>query len=247
MTDDIGPMRCLCYRNKYPELKQHMKTYNCNGCRMDGRGEGYMCDECDYTLHSQCMYPSNKITPSFSRGDDIFEFMKEPLSTSGQGIRYCDACGMRIKGFVYHCYKTGFDLHPCCASLGTHLEIDGQRLTLKKESSQNKCDLCNLDGVNKSGRIDFGWFYASKNKDYKYHVSCIMILAIKHSISGGSALAKVESLPIVEKKRRGKDGSKYWKVLKAIVTYVIAIVFGDPTAIVAKLIVESVVQLGELL
>lgn len=206
------------------------------------------------TCSTRSACPSNKITPSFLQDGNTFEFLKKhhPLPSS-RYKRYCDACGMEVKGFVYHCFQTGFDLHPCCASLETHLQIHGQRLTLNKESVQNKCDLCNLKGASESTRIDDGWFYASKNKKYKCHVSCIMNLSTKSSdltdniFSNGSALARLELLPIVKKKRSGNDGNKYWKILKTIVTYVIAVVIGDPTLILAKFAVQGVLQLGELL
>ncbi|XP_021739805.1 uncharacterized protein LOC110706215 [Chenopodium quinoa] len=252
--EDIGPMRCPTHLNNYLRQKEHMKTYNCDGCKMDGHGQSYMCTKCDYVLHLQCMFPSNKIAPSFLQNDKIFEFMKEPRPLPKPSYkRYCDACGFEVKGFVYHCFKMGFDLHPCCASLGSHLEIDGQIFTLKKDSAPKKCDLCGTDDAKKSDVIDSGWFYASKNKDYKCHVSCIMNLAIKSTIKGnssindGMALANLELLPTVNKRRSGRDGSKYWRILKAIVVYVISIAVGDPTTIMAKLAVESVVQLGALM
>jgi len=38
--------------------------------------------------------------------------------------RYCDACGLDIKGYNYHCYEEGWDLHPSCATL-PYTRIEG--------------------------------------------------------------------------------------------------------------------------
>jgi len=223
---------------------------------MNGIGQVYRCRDCDYVLGMECMFPSGKITPQFLQ-DNTFIFMEEPTPrktrcsdpTCNKHDRYCDACGKAVHGFVYHCKETSFDLHPRCAVLETEFCIEGVNFRLNKKSKPRKCDWCRSKLVEGSDDKVPGWFYESENKDYNYHVFCIMDMAIQSCMStsgGGEYSLALETLELpskIVKRRNGKDGGKYWKILKVFISTVLSIIFGDPTAILAKLAVETVYQL----
>lgn len=225
---------------------------------MNGIGPVIRCMSCDYVLHMGCRYPSDNLTPSFLPSN-TFKFMQDPPPRKIQcpkpncrekHNRYCDACGKATHGFVYHCYKSDFDLHPCCAVLTTRFSIEGVDFRLNKESKPKNCDWCKSKIVQGNDGEIPGWFYESENKEYNYHVFCIMDMAVQScatTTSGGGgtdlALENLELPSEVVKRRSGKNGDKYWRILKILITTVLSIVFGDPTTILAKLAVETVVQL----
>lgn len=122
--------------------------------------------------------------------------------------------------------------------------------------SQKKCDCCDSKRVKGSVNEFPGWSYKS-SQGYNYHVYCIMDMAfqscwkkrIGFNEFGGDdydyalIMEKLELPPIVKKKKNGKNGDKYWKIFKVFVTTVLSILFGDPTTLVTKLGVETVVYL----
>ncbi|GAU40014.1 hypothetical protein TSUD_258070 [Trifolium subterraneum] len=83
----------------------------------------------------------------------------------GDKARYCNACRMDVKGFVYH-YKAkqfDLDLHPCCAKLPAVLNDGGMKLNLCKKV-RSKCNCCGEEGES--------WSYRSECKNYNVHVGC---------------------------------------------------------------------------
>ncbi|XP_043713263.1 uncharacterized protein LOC122661814 [Telopea speciosissima] len=159
----------------HPSHPQHkLKLHNtqvpfiCDGCKEAGIGLKYECEQCDFELHKTCAVAPPVTTHPFK--DCEFKLYERPPGTGG--ARVCDACRNEVEGFVYHCKRCGFDLHPCCANLPQVLLVldnDGEHnnnLYLCSKLSRT-CDSCG----GKKGRG--GWSYRTECKNYNYHVSCV--------------------------------------------------------------------------
>ena len=72
---------------------------------------------------------------------------------------------------MYHCYKCGYDLHPCCAKLPTSLHDGEVSLYLYRKVSA-PCHKC--------GRKGRSWSYRSKCKKYNLHVACVMEMLMEN-------------------------------------------------------------------
>lgn len=136
--DSPKPPRHTLERVNYEGL------YACDGCRMDGTGPRYRCDRCNYDLHHECMFAPPKIT---FQGQKC-QFLERPLPGANctrvnctKCIRRCDACGMKIKGFMYHCSKSGLDFHPRCAKLESKISVGDVTFWLEKQGPSG-CAWC---------------------------------------------------------------------------------------------------------
>ncbi|KAJ3674381.1 hypothetical protein LUZ60_004997 [Juncus effusus] len=150
-------------------LEYHETPFKCDGCKEVGIGTRFKCSICDYDLHKQCALAGS--TPTLRHAfysKCIFQFMARP---PGNLARYCNACEKDVTGFVYHCNKCGFDLHPCCASLPHVLEAsEGLRLYLYRKVS-SACHRC--------GRKGRSWSYRSSCKKYNLHVACVAEILVE--------------------------------------------------------------------
>ncbi|KAJ8459530.1 hypothetical protein OPV22_032456 [Ensete ventricosum] len=140
----------------------------CDGCKEAGIGLKYKCDECEFDLHKACALAPPAITHSFYTKCDFRFHVRPP----GAATRVCDACGKEVLGFVYHCARCGFDLHPCCANLPQRLDDgDGHQFHLCLKLSGPACHRCGSKGK--------GWAYRSTCKNYNLHVSCVKELLVE--------------------------------------------------------------------
>ncbi|KAL8145695.1 hypothetical protein AgCh_003731 [Apium graveolens] len=223
-------------------LRNFNKPYNCDGCKEQGFGIRYTCESstCNYVLHESCMFNSQTATHDFYPGCG-FKFSYEPRNRR----TWCNACGKNINGFVYHCEDKDLDLHPCCLNLKNKMVFDGVKFKLN-EKVTSKCVWCKRKTL--KGKSKGGWSYKSKCNQYHFHVHCITDM-IHESWKSGDY--KDESTSILSLKnpklclgrssiRGSLRGGKYWKIAKVFLKAVVAILLGDPTAILATTLVNLI-------
>ncbi|ERN17632.1 hypothetical protein AMTR_s00059p00175720 [Amborella trichopoda] len=210
--------------------------FKCDGCKEAGIGSKYKCDICDFDLHLHCALASQDIYHPFYR-KCTFQFHQKP---PGELMRYCNACGKDVLGFVYHCKRCGYDLHPCCAKLPHALDDGEIRLFLYRKVSSS-CHKC--------GRKGPSWSYRSPCKKYNLHVSCVkeMLVEIWQEIyfSDGGKKKSLEfhtRIPSLKGMLHNHHKSKKGKVRKCCemagtaVQFIISAVLGDPSAVIAAVI-----------
>ncbi len=225
------------------ELKNYKKRYTCDGCKGDGFGKRYRCEQCNYDLHEDCMFTTPTTSHKFFRNSTFKFYEQHPRD----GIEtYCDACGKRVKGFVYHCPKTDKDLHPCCRNLKDKLEIDGVKFRLRETVS--KCSWCNQKKIKDSWSKIKGWSYVSECNTYNFHVYCAMEMVVEGWKDGTAndndclALENLDlrSIQCHSNRNRGR-GNKYLRIVKIFLKTIISILLGDPTITLASILVDLVV------
>ncbi|KAJ0983989.1 hypothetical protein J5N97_002345 [Dioscorea zingiberensis] len=237
------------------------KLFRCDGCLELGFGSCYTCTDsgtsCNFHLHKDCALACTEV-PIISH--PFFPKLQFHFLRKGGRNRYCDACGRDIKGYVYHCGVTGYDLHPCCAKLPRVLSCrdivseDGEEVRLfLKNKVTSKCYKCGekklcISGKKKSINT---WSYVSENPKVHFHVSCVKKM-VSESWQDGNNLQIVRSdvnacpklqIKIHKKSKSGRIGSKFRmlkKVLKLALTFAIAAVIGDPTAMVVALVTSLI-------
>ncbi|KAG1365769.1 hypothetical protein COCNU_12G007690 [Cocos nucifera] len=151
------------------EIKE--RPYDCDGCKELGFGSRYACEKsCNFHLHKDCACPEDTITHPFFPGC-TFHFLR-----SGEPNRFCDACGRDIKGYVYHCFGEGWDLHPSCASLPRVIEDGEMRLVLHREVT-SKCYRCGKKELRKRAR---SWSYVSTCKGCHLHLACVKEILLEN-------------------------------------------------------------------
>ncbi|KAF6174238.1 hypothetical protein GIB67_033770 [Kingdonia uniflora] len=219
------------------KLKLHYTEtpFNCDGCKEAGIGLKYKCEQCEFDLHKTCGNAPHIITHPFYRKCE-FEFCTKP---PGKVMRVCDACRNDVVGFVYHCKRCGFDLHPCCASLPQVLD-DGERnlyLCLKLSSSCHRC-----------GGKGHGWSYRSECKSYNLHVSCVKELlveswqAIYLNVDKNKVNEIQTTIPSLKgtmedyHRRKVSKVSKCCQMARVAVRAIVSAILGDPTAIIAGVV-----------
>lgn len=126
-------------------MVNQQRPYTCDGCKTEGIGLRYRCERCNYDLHHQCMFSS----PKLKFQGNQYRFLEKPLPGPNCtranyciDCRNCDACGKNVKGFVYHCSDTGWDLHPRCAKLDCKISIGDVTFWLEKQGPST-CAWCN--------------------------------------------------------------------------------------------------------
>lgn len=209
--------------------------FNCDGCKEAGIGFQYKCQKCDFHLHKACAVAARTIYHPFYKGCE-FQFCYDP---PGATRRICDACRNDVLGFVYHCKRCDFDLHPCCANLPQVLD-DGERnlyLCLKLSSS---CHHCGGKGP--------GWSYRSHCKTYNLHVSCVKELlveswqAIYLNVDKNKVREMQTRIPSLKGTLKNNHGERGGKVMKCCqiaggaVGAIVSAILGDPTPIIGAVV-----------
>lgn len=222
--------------------------FQCDGCNEVGIGSRYKCPSsyCDFDLHLHCAIPSPSISHPFYTKCS-FQFLSRPPD---DGPRYCNACEREVTGFVYHCKRCGFDLHPCCAKLPMVLDDGEIKLYLYRKVS-SPCHKC--------GRKGRSWSYRSDCKRYNLHVACVKEMLVDcwqeylyspHAKGGGwgyNSDSKIEMMRIPSlkntlqsyhynnRKSKGKV-KKCCEMAGLAVQFVTSAVLGDPTALIGGVI-----------
>ena len=241
---------CTSHPEYELKLKNYDKPYICSGCKEHGFGKRYRCEECDYELHKDCMFTTPTTSHQFFR-NSTFKFYEQPPSKCNNIYcddckRYCDACGKHVKGFVYHCPKTGMDMHPCCCNLKNELEIDGIKFRLRETVS--KCSWCNQTKIKDSLSKIKGWSCVSECDTYNFHVYCAMEMVVEGWKDGTAndhdclALENLDLRSIQSHLNRNRGrGNKYLRIVKIFLRTIISILIGDPTNILASVLVDLLV------
>ncbi|KAL6596152.1 hypothetical protein ACP70R_047516 [Stipagrostis hirtigluma subsp. patula] len=217
----------------------------CDGCKDAGDGARYTCDRGDaFHLHTCCALAEEQAPvvhhPLF--GDRAFVFLPEPPPPVDDTV--CDACGEPARGFVYHCLEADLDLHPCCALLPERILRDGRVFELRREASR-PCGMCG--GRNGRRRRRF-WAYRSyfDGEAVDLHVACMKDMARLgweagyHDRVGGGQIVPA-SAPILDgvlqrlprNKRRSTGFQSLCKIVGAVVSVIISVIFGNPMAMIA--------------
>ncbi|XP_030942502.1 uncharacterized protein LOC115967524 [Quercus lobata] len=233
ISHPIHPLHKL--KLEYTEI-----PFNCDGCKEAGIGLKYKCQQCEFDLHKACAVapPISIIHHPFYEKCE-FQFHYNP---PGAARRICDACRKDVLGFVYHCKRCGFDLHPCCANLPQVLN-DGEYnlyLCLKLSSSCHRC-----------GGKGHGWSYRSHCKTYHLHVSCVKELLVENwqamylNVDKNKVRemqTRIPSLKGTLKNYHGHGAGRGGKVSKCCqiaggaIRVIVSAILGDPTAIIAAVV-----------
>ncbi|KAG0463575.1 hypothetical protein HPP92_019115 [Vanilla planifolia] len=243
----------------HPQHKLHFEyselPFRCDGCGEVGLGSRFRCYTCDFDLHRHCACASPAdaaLRHPFYR-KCLFHFLPRP---PGDATRFCNACGRKAGGFVYHCRACGYDLHPCCAALPHSLEAEGGlRLSLRSRAAA-PCHRC--------GRKGRSWSYRSECGKYELHVACVteMLAESWHELyyggvrgvgkkattvtaaaglgAGGRGVPSIRGAGVSHHGRGGGKGSSKVKrcceVAAMALQFVVSAVLGDPTAIIAGVV-----------
>ena len=134
--------------HKHPLYEFDCKSqYKCNGCEMHGFGKRFRCKKCDYDLHPECNYAEAIIEFEGQK----YEFCAKPPKGVNcykkhkckSGCRCCDACGLTLMGYTYHCSDTDLDFHPKCVKLDRKIVIEDVIFTLQDQMPQySNCARC---------------------------------------------------------------------------------------------------------
>ncbi|XP_015962870.1 uncharacterized protein LOC107486817 [Arachis duranensis] len=230
--------------------------YSCDGCKEGGCGRSYRCEEknCSgYVLHEECasavLHRENPESHPFFKGE-VFAFLEKPIGHP----RFCDACRMEVKGFVYYREETkkdtGLDLHPCCLKLRHNISYEESIATKTLTLQQNvpkKCGLCKRKKFGDDGEPK-GWSYVTSDGDC-YHVSCFKKWFLEKLSDYFSekkvVVSKMQSNNTVENntkvgKVKGRSNSKVSssvakkmavKIAPVILKALFAAIFGDPVSL----------------
>jgi hypothetical protein len=141
-----------------------------------------------------------------------------------------------VAGFVYHCHKSGLDLHPSCAQLPERHVQDGQVFELRKEASR-PCRFCGKNGY----RSEF-WAYRSYcDGEVSYlHVACLKGAPRTRKVGSGGQIVLAEA-PIIEgvllslpaSTRRSRGFDRFRKIVGVVASVIIVVIFGNPMALIA--------------
>lgn len=215
--------------------------FTCDGCKEAGIGLKYSCRQkyCNdqFDLHKVCAVAPPIINNSFYK-ECVFEFHHHP---PGEEKRVCDACRNEVLGFVYHCKRCGFDLHPCCANLPQVLD-DGEHNLYLCHKLSGACHRCGGKGP--------GWSYRSRCKTYNLHLSCVKELLVESwefamylkvdQNKVREIQTRIPSLKVTLANHHG--GARGGKVRKCCqmaggaIRLIVSAILGDPTAIIAAVV-----------
>ncbi|KAK7295717.1 hypothetical protein RJT34_18628 [Clitoria ternatea] len=238
---------------KHSQPLQHKSPgapFRCNGCHELGFGVSYYCENsrCSYKLHDVCTDPVSVATHPFFPGSVFTFYNKAP----GYRPRYCDACGKDVLGFVYHCSKTGYDLHPCCLQLKHRISDEEGSVALTLcNTTKKKCVKCKHRNV--VDRVK-GWSYVSSEGNC-YHVSCVKELVLENwnrgYFSHETNSRDQESQIVVRsmgnmvqsggRSMRSGTMRKYIKMAVVVFKLIFSAIFGNPVSAIAAL-VEAMVD-----
>uniref|UniRef100_A0A5B7B1I1 Phorbol-ester/DAG-type domain-containing protein n=1 Tax=Davidia involucrata TaxID=16924 RepID=A0A5B7B1I1_DAVIN len=235
------------------ELQNYAKRFDCNGCKEEGFGSRFRCKHCNYELHKECKSPKSTVSHDFFKGCTLKFFEKLPRKCTNSNCKehesYCNACGKKIRGFVYHCQEKGWYLHPCCSSLKTEVCIDGVRFELRNKVSSSNCMRCDQSS---SKRIP-GWSYVCTSEGYQYEFPVYCVSEIVHeawkdgvNIGNGNtdsnALEKISLRLVVHSKKKARKGNQLLKTLTKFLKATVGILLGDPTAILITFLFQLLIE-----
>ncbi|CAL9215739.1 unnamed protein product [Arabidopsis halleri] len=157
--------------------------YTCAGCKEEGAGVRYVCQECDYQLHEFCaLAPPQLKSHPFHYQHQLLFFAKP--AKGGIVKSKCDVCGRSPKGYTFRCKACSFQMHPGCAMLPPSLSsssLHHHPLRLLPSSSAGNTTggdsggfLC---GECKRGKRT-GWVYRCTVCDYHLHAVCAKDAAV---------------------------------------------------------------------
>lgn len=208
----------------------------CDGCKEAGIGLKYKCLKCEFDLHKVCAMASPNITHPFYKKCDFKLHYRPP----GETRRLCDACRKEVLGFVYHCKRCDFDLHPCCANLPQVLDDGEHNLYL----CYKICDACHH-----CGGKGLGWSYRSECRAYNLHVSCVKDMLVESwqvmylNVDKNKVRELQTRIPNLKGTLKNHhDGGKGGKVRKCCqiaggaVRVIVSAILGDPTAIIGAVV-----------
>ncbi|CAJ1841542.1 unnamed protein product [Sphenostylis stenocarpa] len=244
---------CPSHSEQPMQLKPPGSPFRCSGCREVGFGRSYHCgfNNCSYILHEECSNAASlAFHPSFPRSH--FELYEKAPGHRG---RYCDACGKDVLGFVYHCSRTGYDLHPCCLKLKHSISDEEGLVTLKLcQKVPSKCVKCKHRNVVEGIK---GWSFVSSGSggNYCYHVSCFKQLILEN-LNKGYFTQETDSIGMSDREyselalrsiemvqsgsgrssRRSGTIKKYTKIAVLIFKLIFSAVFGNPITAIASLV-----------
>lgn len=232
-----------CY--EHYELRSYEKLFTCDGCKMRGFGQRYLCVLCGHELHKECRFPRTTISHEHFPGS-VFTFCDEPFTTFDKKNRkeyskLCDACGKEICGYSYHCEADRLDLHPCCRNLEKTLVFDDTVFGLRAKVS-SKCMWCKKRKISDGERDVPGWSYVSTCGKYHVHVYCMVQIVLEGCIANGEmGLEKVEMRKLVRSRgSRGSGSRNVFETIKSILKIILAALLGDPTLLISNVLVELV-------
>ncbi|KAG8374886.1 hypothetical protein BUALT_Bualt10G0042100 [Buddleja alternifolia] len=233
-----------CY--EHYELKSYEKLFSCDGCKMKGFGQRYICNLCGHELHQECRFPKTETTHEYF-GCSIFTFREKPFTRTDRNnkkeySKCCDACGKDICGFSYHCEADNLDLHPCCCKLQEKLLIDDTMFD-RRANVSSKCMWCKKRKISDGQRDVPGWSYISTCKKYHLHVYCMTEMMHEAYMKNGDlALEKVDFKHLVKSKRMGGSRSTTFETIKSFLKIILAALLGDPTMLISNVLVELVTR-----
>ncbi|XP_047323768.1 uncharacterized protein LOC124927407 [Impatiens glandulifera] len=223
--------------------------FKCNGCKEIGIGSHYNCSSsCDFDLHTHCAIPKPSISHPFYT-ECSFQFLSQPPGTIE---RNCNACEKRVTGFLYHCRKCGFDLHPCCARLPMVLVDDHQgkvKLNLFEKVS-SKCQRCGKKGQS--------WSYRSSCNRYSLHVACVKEMLVERWHENEITRVPLNLKEILQidhdkddddddddgnkkgKKKKKKGKNKFSEMAGIAFQFILSAILGDPTALIVGVVATLV-------
>ncbi|KAH9606411.1 hypothetical protein KSS87_015054 [Heliosperma pusillum] len=179
----------------------------------------------------------------------------------GDYCRSCNACGMTIKGFVYHCKDKNTDFHPSCTKLKKEIQINDVIFRLEKKGN-SKCLRCQRKKLEGSTKEIPGWSYVSNHKGYTFHVHCLMDMAMQasskknqaassSSSSSSSSSLALNNLSIPQNnssKFKDNIGSNSLIMLEGFLKIVLPLLLGaHPAAFVVSLAAIGVKELVNLI
>ncbi|CAN7078238.1 unnamed protein product [Brassica oleracea var. botrytis] len=153
--------------------------YTCAGCKEEGAGIRYVCQECDYQLHEFCALAPPLLKSHPFHYQHQLPFFAKPAK-GGIMKSKCDVCGRSPKGYTYRCKACSFQMHPGCAMLSPSLSsssLHRHPLQLLPSSSPANTTGGFLCGECKRGKRA-GRVYRCTVCDYHLHAVCAKDAAV---------------------------------------------------------------------
>ncbi|CAA2996644.1 Hypothetical predicted protein [Olea europaea subsp. europaea] len=159
---------------KHPLTKVNLpELFTCTGCKDDGSGKRFACQQCDFQLHEFCALSPPILQNHPLHGQHQLVFHAKPKQAGISWLK-CDVCNKTIKGFSFRCRACSFQMHPCCAMLSTERNFPVHPHTLKLlpplNTSSSSTDNRILCGECKKTRL--GRVYLCTVCDYHLHAVC---------------------------------------------------------------------------
>lgn len=222
------------------------QLFKCQGCKMDGFGQGHQCNLCHDTLHNECRYPKATTTHEFFGGSTL-TFLDKPFIKRSNCKAYyrkiCDACGKDISGFSYHCEEDNLDVHPCCLNLQKMVRINGDTVFNLKAKVVSKCMWCKKKKISDDKKRGvLGWSYISECNKHHIHVYCMTeMMRDAFIMNGDKGLDKVDLRTVAKRGRNGATStSKTFEMIKSLIKVILSALLGDPTLLISSVLVELI-------